>query len=222
MAAVSTGVVGEVADAVAAVIAAQALVTLGGRITTGEARLLARRSTEAVRTDGWYITALPHPHTDHHHDEEPVPENPALRSYDRVLLAGLARGETAARIGSSTQVPIQTIRNRTLRLRRRIGARSCAHAVALAYRHGWLAGLTPEPRPGGTELSGRQAQVLRAAADGMTNPQIAKALGLSVTSVGIYLRRAYLQLGATNRPHAVALAYQHGHLAASDRSGAAK
>lgn len=153
----------------------------------------------------------------------PVSKSSPLRPYDPVILAGLARGETAARIGSSTQVPTKTIKTRTMRLRRRIGARSCAHAVALAYQHGWLASLTPEPRPGGTELIGRQAQVLRAAADGMTNPQIAKALGVSVTSVGIYLHRAYRQLGATNRPHAVALAYQHGHLdAASDRSGTAQ
>lgn len=210
-----------VADAVAAVIAAEAFVTLGGRITTDEATTLARRSVQAVRADGWTITALSHPHTAHHHREDTMTkEQPRLRPYDPVILAGLARGDTPDQIAAITHVRPGTVRHRILRLRRRIGAHSSAHAVALAYQQGWLTHLTNEHRPD-TRLSIRQTDALRRVAEGMTNPQIAQALGVSLTSVGIYLHRAYLRLGATGRTHAVALAYQHGHLTTSATGHAA-
>ncbi|TFE42483.1 LuxR family transcriptional regulator [Streptomyces sp. ICN441] len=204
-----TRAMGIVADAVAAVIAEQALTMLGDRITTGEASALARRAVHAVRREGWHISAL---HPDGHDATGPDTEqDPRLRSYDPTILAGLARGDRFGDIGRVLRVPTETIRTRTLRLRQRIGARSAAHLVAIAYEMGWLDGLRPEPRPEAT-LTERQRIALTCAAQGLTNPEISARLGIGISAVCTDLARAYALLGARDRAHAVALGIQHGHL----------
>ncbi|MEV8395580.1 MULTISPECIES: helix-turn-helix transcriptional regulator [Bacillati] len=143
-----------------------------------------------------------------------------LRPYDLMALAGLARGRSVQEIAAAIGTPYETLRNRILRMRWRLGAASCAHAVAIAYRRGWLSGLTAEPRPS-VLLSARQRQVLALMADGLTNRQIATALGITEDTAGTHARRIYAALEASRpgatpaksaRCHALALAYQHGHL----------
>jgi len=52
------------------------------------------------------------------------------------------------------------------------------------------------------ELSQRQMQVIRLAADGLTNSEIAAELGIGHESVKTYLAAAYRKLGVRNRMEA--------------------
>ncbi|MFC9429297.1 LuxR C-terminal-related transcriptional regulator [Streptomyces sp. NPDC056987] len=143
----------------------------------------------------------------------------ALRDYDLVLLSGLARGQSIPQIAAASGLAPGTLRNRIRALRQRMGALSCAHAVALAYQHGWLNGLRPEPLPP-VRLTRQQRHVLQLLAAGLTNEQIARHLHISTNTTVTHARRLYAVMGtartgrsnAAARAHTVALAYQHGHL----------
>ena len=67
-----------------------------------------------------------------------------------------------------------------------------------------------ETRKGSKGLSTREAQVLKVAATGANNKEIAVALGLSENSVKMFLKRAFFKLGASNRAEAVQLAVKRG------------
>ena len=67
-----------------------------------------------------------------------------------------------------------------------------------------------ETRKGSKGLSGREAEVLRFAAKGGNNREIAKEMGLSENSVKMFLKRAFFKLGAVNRAEAVQLATKRG------------
>ncbi|MER5482965.1 helix-turn-helix transcriptional regulator [Streptomyces sp. NPDC002812] len=60
------------------------------------------------------------------------------------------------------------------------------------------------------ELSPRLLQVLKLAAEGRTNEEIAALLHLSVNSVKTHMARAFKTLRARNRCHAVALCLAYG------------
>ncbi|MFC8290054.1 LuxR C-terminal-related transcriptional regulator [Streptomyces sp. NPDC057242] len=191
---------------------AQALGThLGTHLTDDEATAAGQAAYTALVRSGWHITEGLGQH--------PRRISPTLWDYDPALLAGLARGYSTNEISTSTGVPLHTVRRRMERLRTRLDARSASHAVAIAYRAGWMRSLAPEPR-GYIRLSARQHQVLELIADGLTNDQIATRLGCSRNSVITHVHRLYraldaLRPGATHtstRPRAVALAYQHGLL----------
>jgi len=55
-------------------------------------------------------------------------------------------------------------------------------------------------------LSGRQVQVLTLVAEGATDNEIARQLGLSAKTVSMHLKIARTRLDARSRAHAVALA----------------
>jgi len=57
-----------------------------------------------------------------------------------------------------------------------------------------------------SELTVREMEVLRLAADGLSNHEIAQQTGQSVETVKLRLRRSFLKLGAVDRVNAVALA----------------
>lgn len=57
-------------------------------------------------------------------------------------------------------------------------------------------------------LSPRQREILEALADGRTNHDIAKALGISVAVVHEHLAFLFEKLGAANRTEAVAIAFR--------------
>ena len=67
-----------------------------------------------------------------------------------------------------------------------------------------------ETRKGSKGLSTREAQVLKVAATGANNKEIAGALCLSENSVKMFLKRAFFKLGAANRAEAVQLAVKRG------------
>lgn len=61
-------------------------------------------------------------------------------------------------------------------------------------------------------LSTREAQCLNFAAEGKSNAEIGRALGLSEDTVKTHQRRLYLKLRAANRAHAVHVGHQLGLL----------
>ncbi len=61
-------------------------------------------------------------------------------------------------------------------------------------------------------LSERETDVLRLAALGKTNKEVAAELGLGPASVKTYLARIFIKLGATDRTQAVTIARQRGIL----------
>jgi DNA-binding CsgD family transcriptional regulator len=62
------------------------------------------------------------------------------------------------------------------------------------------------------QLTARQLEVLRLAADGQTNEQIAGTLGLSPSTVRYHLQNVYRRLNVKARAEAVAEAIRLGHL----------
>ena len=71
-----------------------------------------------------------------------------------------------------------------------------------------------ETRKDSKGLSGREAEVLKLAARGANNREIAAEIGLSENSVKMFLKRAFFKLGASNRAEAVQLAVRRGLIAA--------
>jgi DNA-binding NarL/FixJ family response regulator len=78
-----------------------------------------------------------------------------------------------------------------------------------------VARAVPVADVGGQErtLSAREVQVLALAADGLSNPEIARELGLSALTVKSHLARMTRRLGARDRAHLVLLALRAGVIA---------
>jgi DNA-binding CsgD family transcriptional regulator len=64
----------------------------------------------------------------------------------------------------------------------------------------------------GTPLSNRERQILLLVAEGHSNDQIGRALGISEWTVHEFLVRANIRLGATDRTDAVIKAFKRGDL----------
>ncbi len=62
----------------------------------------------------------------------------------------------------------------------------------------------------GQDLTTREQEVLPLLAGGLTNPEIAQRLNITVSTAKHHVRSILLKLGAANRAEAVALAMQHG------------
>ena len=70
----------------------------------------------------------------------------------------------------------------------------------------------PRRHAGGAALSPREREVLRLAAAGKTNPQIAGELQVGVETVKTLLGRTFTKLGASRRAEAVSVAHERGLL----------
>jgi len=69
-----------------------------------------------------------------------------------------------------------------------------------------------ETRKAAKGLAPRETEVLKQAAAGLGNREIAAKLGISENSVKMHLKRAFFKLGASDRTEAVSLARQRGFL----------
>jgi DNA-binding NarL/FixJ family response regulator len=68
--------------------------------------------------------------------------------------------------------------------------------------------------PNGTHVSEQQLRILRLAAGGMDNNEIAEALCLSRDSIRSHMSRLFQAMGARSRAHAVALGMARGWITA--------
>lgn len=67
-------------------------------------------------------------------------------------------------------------------------------------------------KPSTHSLSARELEVLRLIAAGLSSPVIAHQLRITERTVKSHKTYIFAKLGASNSPHAVAIAYQHGWL----------
>lgn len=67
-----------------------------------------------------------------------------------------------------------------------------------------------EPLPSHDELTGRELEVLKLIAAGLSNAEIAEALVVSRATVKTHVNRIFYKTGARDRAQAVRYAYQHG------------
>lgn len=65
-------------------------------------------------------------------------------------------------------------------------------------------------------LSNQQLRVLSYISHGYTNPQIAKALFVSLNTVKTHVRRTIIDMGAVDRAHAVRIGFEEGLLIPAD------
>lgn len=65
-------------------------------------------------------------------------------------------------------------------------------------------------------LPTRQLEILRLVAAGMPQAEIARRLHITTDTVKTHLRGLYQSMGATNAPHAVAIAYRLGILSTKE------
>jgi DNA-binding NarL/FixJ family response regulator len=72
--------------------------------------------------------------------------------------------------------------------------------------------LAPDRRTGANPdgLTGREIEVLRLMAEGLSNPQIAAHLFIGQTTVKTHINNAFAKIGARNRAEAVRYAYRNG------------
>jgi len=70
-----------------------------------------------------------------------------------------------------------------------------------------MSAMSRTPRQG---FSDREIEVLELASQGMTNPQIAKRLELSVHAIKFHLASIYRKLGASTRAEAIGRAEELG------------
>ncbi len=81
--------------------------------------------------------------------------------------------------------------------------------VAAGERLGWADSARSSGRGPGEALSLREQEVLALLALGMSNPEIAEELFLSVDTVKTYVRRVFAKLGVNNRTNAALLAAKY-------------
>ncbi|WP_328589103.1 response regulator transcription factor [Actinomadura logoneensis] len=67
-------------------------------------------------------------------------------------------------------------------------------------------------RPAPVALTAREAEVLRAVADGLSNPEIGRRLVIAEATVKTHLLRIFAKLDARDRTHAVVKAIELGLL----------
>ncbi|WP_020389718.1 response regulator transcription factor [Kribbella catacumbae] len=72
--------------------------------------------------------------------------------------------------------------------------------------------------PGLRDLTNREVEVMKLAADGLANDEIAAELHLSVLTVRTHVQRAMAKLGARDRAQLVVVAYKNGLMSSDPRS----
>ena len=93
----------------------------------------------------------------------------------------------------------------------------CSHSLCCHFAHQEIQrarteiralAATREARPGG--LSGREVDVLRLAAKGLTTREIADCLYISAKTADRHIQNLYTKIGASNRAAATRWALEHG------------
>ena len=127
---------------------------------------------------------------------------PTLTDRELELLRRQAAGETYRDIAPTLFMTVSGVGSMSNRMIARLGARNLAHAIHIAHQHGLL-----DP-PSTVKLSGALLRVMELVADGWTNAEIARRLGLSEHTVKDHVKKARRLLGARDRAHAAVLAVE--------------
>jgi NarL family two-component system response regulator LiaR len=72
-----------------------------------------------------------------------------------------------------------------------------------------LMSVVSEPEAPGQDLTEREREVLVALGEGLTNLEIARALGISESTTRFHISNVFMKLGVTNRTEAVRFAMRH-------------
>ena len=152
---------------------------------------------------------------------------------DRV--AAQARFEQALALHEETDLPVEHAETllgyggflrRCGRLAQARQVLAQAIEVAEGAQAGWLARLAHDElrvaggrrrRPAGRELTAQESRVAALVATGASNPQIARQLSVSVSTVETHLERIYAKLGVHSRHELIAVAARDGISPAKDR-----
>jgi DNA-binding NarL/FixJ family response regulator len=143
-----------------------------------------------------------------------VPESPAAADPFERLLAGLvAQGWPTARIAQRTGRDTAGVEAAIGRLGRRLGASTRAHLVRRAADAGVLPSTVTAAAGCRYGASVRQVQVLELIARGLSNPEIAERLGVSVHTVKTHVRTLLASWSACSRTELVAMGLRSGVIA---------
>jgi two-component system, NarL family, response regulator DevR len=122
---------------------------------------------------------------------------------ERLLLGALRRGASGYALKDVDAVELARI----IRTVHRGESAFDPHSAQIVVRS-----LTGQPAPPGGLLSDREMSVVRLVASGATNPQVARELYISVSTVKYHLRSAMRKLGARDRTELVYRASAKGLL----------
>jgi HD-GYP domain-containing protein (c-di-GMP phosphodiesterase class II)/DNA-binding CsgD family transcriptional regulator len=86
------------------------------------------------------------------------------------------------------------------------------HVVSAVLQAGDPTRPAPRPSPSGNPLTGREVDVLREVASGLTNSAAGRRLGISGKTVNTHLEHAYAKLDVSTRTAAVVIAERRGWL----------
>jgi DNA-binding NarL/FixJ family response regulator len=95
-------------------------------------------------------------------------------------------------------------------LREVVAGRRCALPEALAAASGRPRGEGTESKGSETRITAREKEIMALVADGNSNREIARSLGLSEGTVKIHLNNMFRKLGVGNRTELAALAFRRG------------
>lgn len=123
------------------------------------------------------------------------------------VIALAAQGLSNLAIADQLGIKLGAVHHRLDRALARTGVSTRAGLVAAACRFGQLQDLPPQ-LVGLVALTPGGAEVLAGIADGLTNKDIARRLGRSEEAVKSRCAAVYRRLGATDRAHAVLIAWQ--------------
>lgn len=123
------------------------------------------------------------------------------------VIALAAQGVPNREIAERTGLTFATVGDRLAAACRASGAASRSQLVAMACAWGQLQDL-PVQNPGPVVLPGKLVAVLQGAAQGLSNQQIARRLGVSGHVVKGRTSALFRLLGARDRAHAVLIAWQ--------------
>lgn len=127
------------------------------------------------------------------------------------VMIGVVRGKTNEEIGSHTGLATMTVKCYVARVFKKVGVGDRASLVSWGYENEVFQGLRPEPQKGsGVALTNREKEITLLVVQGLTNAEIGRRVFLSEDTIKTHLRKAFKKVGATNRSHLVALAYQRG------------
>ena len=123
------------------------------------------------------------------------------------VIALAAQGLNTAAIAEILDIRFDTVKDRFGHALRATGAGDRAGLVGIACRAGQLQDV-PDQARGPVTLTPQTTKVLGGVADGLTNRAISRRIGRKESTVKSHVAKLLRDLGASDRAHAVLIAWQ--------------